>query len=289
RILAACRTEVAAGRQTGIRRAAGIGIQGCPKIRGVFRGRGGPMRDVDAARRLGARALLAALCGVLASCAEPPPPPPALPAALAPGTAAAAALRTAEWPSPNRDPAATRFSPLRDIRVDNVAGLRLAWAYALDAANGAAPWGGAEGTPLYANGKLILAAGDRVVALHPESGNEVWRRVLERGTPARRGVAYWPGHARAAARLLFAAGQRLIALDAETGTEADGFGAAGEVPLDAAYDGPPVVAGDAVVLGASGAGLRAFDVVSGVPLWRYDTQRHSYSVAVDADRQLVFA
>src|SRR5690606_34054975 len=110
----------------------------------------------------------------------------------------------------------------------NVAGLRLAWAYALDAANGAVPWGGAEGTPLYADGKLLLAAGDRVVALDPESGRERWRFVVDRGTPARRGVAYWPGGERAGPRVLFTAGQRLIALDAATGTAAVGFGADGE-------------------------------------------------------------
>ena len=51
-----------------------------------------------------------------------------------------------------------------------------------------------EVTPIVVNGVMYLPAGNRVVALDPETGKEIWRYDLKNGAMAsQRGVAYWPG------------------------------------------------------------------------------------------------
>jgi len=75
--------------------------------------------------------------------AWPPDPVPPLPAAPAPAPAARAQAAPAdgEWRMAARDFAGTRFSPLDEIRSDNVASLRVAWTFAtgLDPGHEAAP------------------------------------------------------------------------------------------------------------------------------------------------------
>ena len=50
-----------------------------------------------------------------------------------------------------------------------------------------------EVTPIVVNGVMYLPAGNRVVALDPDTGAEVWRYELKTGAASQRGVAYWPG------------------------------------------------------------------------------------------------
>src|SRR6185437_4551950 len=114
----------------------------------------------------------------------------ALPAAWAQGGA--------DWPLYNRDLAGTRYSPLKQINTSNVQNLKQAWTYRL------MPPGGIpnppsptelfqEVTPIVVNGVMYLPAANRVVALEPDTGKEIWSYVLPTGMVSQRGVAYWPG------------------------------------------------------------------------------------------------
>ena len=103
----------------------------------------------------------------------------------------------------NRDLAGTRYSPLTQINTTNVARLTQAWSYRLRPEGKAlvAPSPNEvfqEVTPIVVNGIMYLPAGDRVVALEPETGKELWRFE----TPVRgrsvRAVSYWPGDVGAA-------------------------------------------------------------------------------------------
>ena len=112
--------------------------------------------------------------------------------------------KDAEWPMYNRDLAGTRYSPLKQITTGNVATLARAWSYPLgrDKTAGSLS-GGSEFTPIVVNGVMYVAASDRVAALEPETGRELWRYQVTNGVPSRRGVAYWPGDAKpSAAHLL---------------------------------------------------------------------------------------
>ena len=116
----------------------------------------------------------------------------ALPAVHAQGANAQnAGTSKGDWPMYNRDLAGTRYSPLAQITTGNVARLTRAWSYLLgrDQTAGTIS-GGSEFTPIVLSGMMYVAASDRVVALEPETGKEVWRYHVRNGVPSRRGVAY---------------------------------------------------------------------------------------------------
>ena len=113
----------------------------------------------------------------------------------------------ADWPTYNRDLAGTRYSRLTQINTNNVSTLAQAWSYRLRPEPGKAvpaidkPASSFElfqqVTPIVVNGVMYLPSGNRVVALEPETGKEIWRYELPEGLASFRGVAYWPGDSEA--------------------------------------------------------------------------------------------
>src|SRR5881394_4542568 len=158
----------------------------------------------------------------------------------------AAEPRPGDWPMYNRDLAGTRFSPLTQITTANVATLKKAWAYQLQPATGninPAPALASEVfnevTPIVVNGVMYMPSGNRVVALEPETGKEIWRYELPEGIASFRGVSYWPGDGGVPPRILFTSLKKLIALDAKTGKLDIEFGDNGHIDLEIAYAGVP--------------------------------------------------
>src|SRR5262245_51321157 len=128
----------------------------------------------------------------------------------------------ADWPMYNRDPAGTRYSPLTQIDTTNVAKLSQAWSYRLRAEGKAlvAPSPNEifqEVTPIVANGVMYLPSGDRVVALEPETGKEIWKYQLKEGLVSFRGVSYWRGDRNNPPRIFFTTARKMLALNAVTG------------------------------------------------------------------------
>ena len=192
----------------------------------------------------------------------------------------------ADWPMYRRDAAGTGHSPLRQITTANVATLARRWTYGLQGAATAAPSGrgggggvNSEATPIVVNGVMYLPAANRVVALEPDTGKEIWQYAVNGGAPSRRGVAYWAGDDAHPPRLFFTVGRRLIALDAKTGAPDKGFGRDGEIDLGVPYNSVPFVHRHVVVVGANtppgaigGIGNpRAFDARTGARLWEFSS------------------
>ncbi len=206
------------------------------------------------------------------------------------------AIRT-DWPMYRGDLAGTGYSPLAEITPANVSNLTRHWTYSLqpeptatetdDRAGSRGP--NSQITPIVVNNVMYLPAADRVVALEPESGLEIWRYAIPDGAPSRRGVAYWPGADGTPARVIFTAGQRLVALDATTGNVVPEFGTAGEVDMVVPYNSVPLVYDNVVVVGANtprgaigGIGnARAFDARTGAKLWEFSSVPQPGSVGHD--------
>jgi quinoprotein glucose dehydrogenase len=165
----------------------------------------------------------------------------------------------ADWPMYNRDLAGTRFSPLSQIDTTNVAKLAQVWSYQLQPASGNinVPPDQAnqifnEMTPIVVNGVMYMPSGNRVVALEPETGKEIWSYVLTSGLASFRGVTYWPGDGGAhSPRILFTTLKKLVALDARTGTLDTKFGVNGEITLSSPYAGVPLVYKNMIFVGAT--------------------------------------
>jgi glucose dehydrogenase len=192
--------------------------------------------------------------------------------------------RPGDWPMYNRDLAGTRYSPLTQINAGNVSKLTKAWSYRLrtQAEFSASPSFGlvsySQVTPIVVDGVMYLPAGNRIVALEPETGKEIWTYQLKQGMPSKRGVAYWPGDKDSPPRILFTAGRKLIALNAKTGILDPGFGKEGEVDIVVPYNSPPTIFKNLALLGANvqeqpslgpAGDSRAYDVRTGQKVWEF--------------------
>ena len=211
------------------------------------------------------------------------------------------------WPAYGGDDGGMRYSAARQITRENVGRLAPAWTYHSGEAarrGDAFQRSASEVTPILAEGKLVFCTPfDRVVALDPATGAEIW--VFDPDLPAAlkpangfvcRGVAVWrdaaaaPGGPCAARVFLGTSDARLIALDLATGKRCAGFGKDGEVALapdipplypgELQIDSAPVVINDTVITGsavddmsrarAPSGTVRAFDARSGKPRWSFD-------------------
>jgi quinoprotein glucose dehydrogenase len=208
-----------------------------------------------------------------------------------------------DWQFYGADSGGTRFSPLQQINRENVASLKRAWTYHTGEVNRenetdrhqVAPF---ETTPLDVDGTLYLSTpSNRVIALDPETGKEIWQFDPQAGRARRkffqhRGVAYWQNKTGDDRRILFGTFDgRLICLEAKTGKPCPRFGTNGVVDLRAgvadefpnaeyAVTSAPAIYKDLVITGAavpeypshgpSGA-VRAFDIHTGKLVWTFHT------------------
>ena len=141
-----------------------------------------------------------------------------------------AAQSEGDWPMYRGNHAGTGYSSLSQISAHNVSDLVESWRYSL-ASDGGSGQPNSQATAIVIGGVMYLPAADRVVALNPVSGEEIWRYTVEDGAPSRRGVAYWAGGEGNPPRIIFTAGRSLLALDAETGVPATEIGQSGGIEM----------------------------------------------------------
>ena len=165
-----------------------------------------------------------------------------------------------EWRFYGHDSGGRRYSPLKQINLQNVASLQSAWTYETQEPADAAPsvtppappsrGGGAvsaqgpasgrvrrrlsQATPLVVDGVMYVTTPyDRVVALEPETGRVVWKLTLKDvGSPGVRSLTYRAGDGETPPTLYLGTNQGfLVAIDAKTGKLASRFADAGALNL----------------------------------------------------------
>src|SRR5260370_9629752 len=101
-----------------------------------------------------------------------------------------------DWPSYSYDQAGQRYSTLKQIDTGNVSKLRKAWQYGIpsEPASPGSPTQGpppTEAVPIMVNGVVYApTVNHTIVALEPESGEEIWKYNLRKASATPRGVTY---------------------------------------------------------------------------------------------------
>ncbi len=100
-----------------------------------------------------------------------------------------------DWPMYRGDLAGTGYSPLTQITPGNVASLTQGWSYSLRTPTLAMASGGtgrdvsrepnSQVTPIVVGDVMYLPTVDRVVALDPATGEQIWWRSIVDGAPSR--------------------------------------------------------------------------------------------------------
>jgi quinoprotein glucose dehydrogenase len=217
------------------------------------------------------------------------------------------------WPSYGNDETNQRHSALKQITVGNVSGLTRDWTFHMAVTAPAGPTaqqgevpaasaparggrGGrgrsSEASPIIVNGVLYMPTPyNRVVALEPETGKEVWTfEIPGSANASTRGVEYWPGDGTAPASIFFGTTDgHLLALNAKTGKLIPGFGTEGAVDMKAGINSgfptgafslssPPKMYKNLVITGARvqespslgfAGDTRAWDAHTGKLVWQF--------------------
>jgi glucose dehydrogenase len=206
-----------------------------------------------------------------------------------------------DWPDFGHDQQAQRYSPLKQINVQNVSNLAPAWTYSLRDEGGGTGSRTIESVPLVVSGRMYVTwPFCHVAALDPETGQQLWKYTAPHcpyrgpGLSSMRSMAYWPGDKARAARILFGTEEgELYALDAKTGAPVEEFGVHGIVDLKThevmksyprmhyGLTSAPLVYEDLVITGSHiddetgskgpAGDVRAWDVRSGKLMWTFHT------------------
>jgi quinoprotein glucose dehydrogenase len=211
------------------------------------------------------------------------------------------------WPAYGAAAGGGHFSRANQITPDNVAQLEIAWHHRSGDFR-EADFSGSTGysqssmqvTPILAGERLYYCTPfNRIIALHPETGAELW--AFDPGVdmadvpvlPNCRGVSSWQSGREGFCEHRIIAGTfdaRLIALDAATGKPCEDFGDGGEVdtsnglaehhPGEYGITSPPAIIGDRLVTGSMvldnqrtdspGGIVRAYNVRSGELEWTFN-------------------
>ncbi len=208
-----------------------------------------------------------------------------------------------QWANYGNDPGGMRFSPLKQVNIENVKNLEPAWTYqsgelktyeGTKIANKAA----FEATPLMVNGVLYFSTPtNRIIAIDAGTGKEVWvynPDVNLKGDYSEvtsRGVSKWidpdrkpadPGYMRILAATIDG---RLFALNSSTGKPVTTFGKNGIIDLKEGVGSiqvtsPPAVINNLIVVGSTMGDntkidlppgvVRAYDAKTGILKWSWD-------------------
>ena len=196
------------------------------------------------------------------------------------------------WNSYLGDKAATQFSSLDQINVNNVQNLEVAWIFSTDDAGDRTE---IQTNPIIVNGVLYgTTAQLKAFALRADTGALLWMfdpfdGEEQRGRGRNRGVTWW-SNGTGDNRIFYVAGSRLYGLNADTGRPAEGFGENGSVDFTLglgrdALDfyitstSPGVIYEDLLIQGSTvynraPGHIRAYNVRTGEIEWTFHTIPH---------------
>jgi quinoprotein glucose dehydrogenase len=177
-----------------------------------------------------------------------------------------------DWQRSHGSSMSNRFSDLSQINVNNVKTLDLAWKFKFDEIKR-----DIQANPVIAENKIFIpTTGYKVIALDAKNGTKIWEHNVK-GTPARRGIIYWPGNKNNDSRIYFCVEKELISLSAKTGKLMKSFGSNGSVLLKKRCLIAPVIINDKLIIGTFDPALEVYNLSTGKLLWKYYLKEKKYN------------
>lgn len=210
-----------------------------------------------------------------------------------------------DWPTYLGDKSSSQYSSLDQITVQNVSELKIAWVYNSGGAS-ADNRSQIQCNPLIIEGVLFgTNPMIELFALDAATGKELWRYDPTDGRGnigslgVNRGLAYWEKGSDT--RILFGVGENLFAINAKSGKPIRSFGDNGKINLkkglgrnvdNQSYlaNTPGVVFEDLIIIGgrlneglpAPPGHIRAYSVITGEQVWRFNTIPHPGEYGYDS-------
>ena len=196
------------------------------------------------------------------------------------------------WSVYKADSEGTAYSPLKQVNLENVSQLQVAWTHKFSDAPQGSGGGNSESNPIIIDGVMYtMSARHRIYALNAVTGEQIWSFDPFDGAAGGgvgRGVTYYEdGDDK---RIMFTGGDQLFSVNAQTGQLITSFGSGGKVSMNIGMRGDPdkisvipttpgtiykdlYIIGNEVseLYGAEPGHIRAYNVKTGALVWTFHT------------------
>ena len=203
-----------------------------------------------------------------------------------------------KWHRSHGNHSSNRFSDLKNINLDNIENLDLAWKFKFDQIIG-----DIQSNPIFADNKIIMpSTGNSILAINPSNGKKLWEFETD-SKPARRGMIYYNNNNQSL--IFFCSMKSLYSLKANTGERNLNFGSAGVVKIKKNCSITPVIINEELIIATFEPALEVYNINTGKLKWKYylkekiksrhGGKRYDYSggnpwggISADIERKIVF-
>ena len=169
-----------------------------------------------------------------------------------------------KWFRSNKDETSQRFSLLKEINLENIKDLDIAWTY-----NSNDGMGSIQSNPIIVENKIITPTpGHYIVAIDSKSGEELWRFKSKSSLPAQRGLVYWKGNNESKAGIFFSDRSGLYKLNIENGKLDVNFGKDGFIKTKLSKTAPLIIK-DNLIISTFAPSIDIYDVNKGNIKWKF--------------------
>ena len=203
-----------------------------------------------------------------------------------------------KWHRSHGNHSSNRFSNLKDINLDNIKNLELAWKYQFDQISS-----DIQSNPIFADSKIIMpSTGNSILAIDPSNGKKIWEFDTD-SKPARRGLIFYNDNNQSL--IFFCSMKSLYSLKAKNGELNSNFGDSGVVKIKKNCSITPVIIKNELIIATFEPALEVYNINTGKLKWKYylkekvnqrhGGKRYDYSggnpwggISADVKRQIVF-
>ena len=168
------------------------------------------------------------------------------------------------WHRSHGNNTSNRFSNLKEINLNNIGKLDLAWTFKFDEIKN-----DIQANAVIAENKIYTpSTSKKIIAINAINGKKIWE-YKTKGTPARRGLVYLKKTKNNGSRIYFCAEKELISIDPKNGYLIKNFGKNGKIKLKNRCKVSPVIIKDKLIIATVEPSIEVYDLFKGKLLWKF--------------------